>query len=409
MSIDIETMSSFQILFPLRKLPRTTQVLLLLTFIGWLMPFPFALAENAAKNPPAPQGPPDVIVFSNGDQLTGEFLRAVGSTVTFKSDMAGEINVPWSKVKELRSSKRFAVLYKNQKFNRKSPENNIPLGTVSVENQMVQVHSEQALPSQAIPFAEVADVIDSKTFHEEIRNVPSFFTRWQGNLQVGATTVAATQDSHSYNVGITLARTIPTATYLPARNRTTISFNGTYGKVTQEGITPIKTAIYHAASERDQYFSSRFYALGQVAFDHNYSQSLDLQQIYGGGIGWTALKSSTQQMDIKATIQYEKQEFLSSSSNLNLNLIGSTFSANYSRKLPRNMVLSQTISYIPAWNKLKAYSGSESNSLTVPVYKKLSFSIGTIDSYLNDPAETTPPTKRNSFQFNTGISYLIVH
>ena len=46
---------------------------------------------------------PDTIVFTNGDQLTGTFERAVGDTVFFKSDMAGEITVPLSKIKELRS------------------------------------------------------------------------------------------------------------------------------------------------------------------------------------------------------------------------------------------------------------------------------------------------------------------
>ncbi len=42
---------------------------------------------------------PDTIVFTNGDQLTGTFERAVGDNVLFKSDMAGEITVPFSKIK----------------------------------------------------------------------------------------------------------------------------------------------------------------------------------------------------------------------------------------------------------------------------------------------------------------------
>ena len=73
--------------------------------------------------------------------------------------------------------------------------------------------------------------------------------------------------------------------------------------------TSTKTAIYHADAERDEYFSPRFFALGQTAFDHNFSQDLDLQQIYGGGIGWTALKTPKQELDLKATMQYEKQQF----------------------------------------------------------------------------------------------------
>jgi len=36
---------------------------------------------------------PDVIVFSNGDQLTGVLERATGDSFVFKSDIVGEITV----------------------------------------------------------------------------------------------------------------------------------------------------------------------------------------------------------------------------------------------------------------------------------------------------------------------------
>ena len=48
---------------------------------------------------------PDTVVFA-----TGELLKANGSGITFKSTMAGEINVPWANIKTLNSSKSFAIL-----------------------------------------------------------------------------------------------------------------------------------------------------------------------------------------------------------------------------------------------------------------------------------------------------------
>ena len=63
----------------------------------------------------------------------------------------------------------------------------------------------------------------------------------------------------------------------------------------------------------------------QTAFDHNFSQDLDLQQIYGGGVGWTAIKTPKHQLDLKATMQYEKQVFISGAAGTNQNLVGSTF------------------------------------------------------------------------------------
>jgi hypothetical protein len=68
------------------------------------------------------------------------------------------------------------------------------------------------------------------------------------------------------------------------------------------------------------------------------------------------------------------------------------------------------VAFIPAYNDFRAYSANETNTFAFPAYKRLSFSVGTADSYLNDPPVqpqplTQPPTKRNSFQFIMGISY----
>jgi hypothetical protein len=233
-------------------------------------------------------------------------------------------------------------------------------------------------------------------------------------MTAGATIVAATQKQYTFNGGIALARVEPTVSWLNPNNRTTIEFTGSYGKITQpayvsEGVfypaSNSKSAIYHAAAEQDQYFSSRFYALGQTAFDHNYSQGLDLQQVYGGGIGYTAVKQPKQELDFKITAQYEKQDFINASDGTNQNLIGSTIAGTYVLHLFRGLLFNQQVAYLPAYNNTRAYSASETNTLAIPFYKSLSFSVGTIDSYLNDPPAAVPPTLRNSFQFTFGATY----
>jgi hypothetical protein len=144
--------------------------------------------------------------------------------------------------------------------------------------------------------------------------------------------------------------------------------------------------------------------LGQTAFDHNFSQDLNLQQIYGGGLGWTAMKKPKQQRDLKGTMQYEKQQFIAGTSAENQDLIGSTFAGNYVLKL-KLMTLTQDVSFIPAYNNVRAYSAEETNTFAFPTYKNFGLSVGTMDSYLNDPPPTAPPTKRNSFQFTMGLTY----
>jgi hypothetical protein len=238
---------------------------------------------------------------------------------------------------------------------------------------------------------------------------------WTGAATAGATIVEATQKQYTFAGGIGLVRAIPTVPWMDPRNRTSIDFLGSFGKITQPGYfaggvfvpdTVSKTAIYHADAERDEYFAPRWYVLAQTAFDHNFSQDLDLQQIYGGGIGWTAIKTPRQEADLKATIQYEKQQFISGGPGSDKNLIGSTFALNYLLRM-KFAVFNQQLAYIPAYNDMSAYSVAETNMLTFPTYKNLGFSIGTIDTYLNDPPLALPPTQRNSFQFTMGLTYAI--
>src|SRR5678815_4261537 len=56
---------------------------------------------------------PDVLIFTDDEKLIGHLVRATGAAVTFKSDMAGEITVEWSKIRELRTEQPFAVVQKN--------------------------------------------------------------------------------------------------------------------------------------------------------------------------------------------------------------------------------------------------------------------------------------------------------
>jgi hypothetical protein len=88
-------------------------------------------------------------------------------------------------------------------------------------------------------------------------------------------------------------------------------------------------------------------------------------------------------------------------------LIGSTFGGYYTLHLPKSILFSQQLLYIPAWNNTHAYSVSETDALVFPAYKNFGFQLGTLDTYLNNVPLAYPPTKRNSFQFTAGVTYTI--
>ncbi len=361
---------------------------------------------SALSQSPVPKPAPDVLVFTNGDQLTGKLVNAISGTITFHSDMAGDISVSLDKVKELRSAGSFALLQKDQKVVGAL----VRPGAVKVADGKLSVTSgEQVI--QTIPVADLGYLIDEPTFRRETNPHPSIWYGWNGAVSAGATVVRATQNATTFNAAVALVRMFPTVSYLPPRNRTLVDLSETYGTQRSPGAIPnplglpdqiVKTSIFHADAEQDEYLSKRFYYLGEVAFDHNFSLGLDLDQIYGGGVGYTVISDAKQQLDVKADVHYEKQAFFQSASNQNL--IGSTFGETYHRNLPRKILFTEAGNFIYSWNNSDEYAANLSAGFAFPIWKRFAANITGTDNYVNN---TPAFYKKNSFQFVTGISYTL--
>lgn len=374
---------------------------------------PFAQTRAAGQNPSA-DAAPDTLVLSNGDTLHGKLVKEVAGKVTFHTDALGDVDIPWEKIKELHATGSYGVLEKGVKLKGRRNQGQLPMGTIDVANQEVTVRpANAAAPAPPIPAKDAEFIIDQKTLDTQMHHEPGFLTGWNGGATAGATLVTATQNQYTVSGALNLVRAVPSVTWLNPRSRTSADFTGSFGKITQPAYTvggvftpatTTKTTIYHLDAEQDEYLSSRLFALVQTSFDHNFAQNLQLQQIYGGGLGYTLFSTPQQEADVKATIQYEKQQFIIAPPGSNLNLIGSTFSADYSLKT-KLFTYTQDVAFIPAYNVPRAYSASETDTLAFPTYKNFAFSVGTIDTYLNDPPASVPPTKRNSFQFTMGLTY----
>jgi hypothetical protein len=323
-------------------------------------------------------------------------VKSTGSSLTFKSDALGEITVDWSKVKELQSSAKVAVIPKGVRIRKREVVATIPQGTLTVEDQ--QVHLAEV--PRAIPLADTGQIVDQAGFQNALSHQPGFFEAWKGTVTIGAAVVNATQDSESFTGAVSLVRAIPTETWLEPRNRTSLNLSAAYGEVTQPETPTIKTAIFHGDAERDQYFSPRLFVFGQGAFDHNYSQGLDLQQTYSGGIGLSVIQRANETLDLKASISYVRQQFAGAP---NLDLVGSIFAEAFNRKFKR-MTFDQHLTLTPTWNNTNAASGAFSALLTMPVYRRLNASAGVIDSYLNNPP---PAFRKNSLQITIGLTYVL--
>ena len=423
--------------------------------------------KPAKVEPSKPEEPKEILIFKNGDQITGKLLNSTGTKIKFDSEVAGEITVPLEKIKELKSDRPFAIVPKEPKgFKKREPVVEgiiqleakgiivVPVTPEKAKELAEAVAKPEAKPSEAktppagvaksatpapppsaaakavspstppakpnivkttppvtveasrlIPADQIGYVVDDSTYQKEIDRKINWRTGWTGSITTGTTVIRATQDSYQFLTDVTLQRTIPTVIWLDPKLRTTFHYTQSAGKVSQPGTVTTVTNIFHVSAERDEYFSRRGYYLQQVNFDHDTTQGLDLQQIYGAGVGVTFFKKEDSEFDVTADLHYEGQAFNSTAdvTALNRKLFGSMVSEAYTRKFGKITFDEKTLADF-AWNDENAFSAAGNAGVKLPLYKKLSFSLAVIDNFQNDPQVGY---QKNSFQFSTGLSFTL--
>lgn len=358
-----------------------------------------SVAQKAASHP-------DTIVFTNGNELSGKLVKVENGKATFHTDALGDFTVSLDKVESIRTGEPFAVIQEGTSLRRGAPRSSVPQGQVAVQNKNVTIGTGSQ--ARVLPESQAQFIIAEPDFNKAVYGRHGWLNDWSGTLTAGLAMVEATQNSRTFNGSAAIARTVPGVDWMAPSYRTTTDFAATYGSVSSPGFPTVKTNIIHGGVEQDWFLSPRFFLLALASWDHNFSQGLALQQIYGAGLGYTVLKSPIQELDLKADAHFERQTFTATPGIVppvvspSKNLVGMSFGDAYTRKLLHGMQFNQTLSVTPAFNNVKAFSALGAANLLFPVYKRFSFNLGVQDAFLNDPGFGS---KKNSFQFTAGLGY----
>jgi Protein of unknown function, DUF481 len=376
-----------------------------------------AQTGSVAKANKAHVGNKDTITFGNGDTLTGKVGKVVYGNVSFHSDELGDLTIPLTRIKTMHTATAFAAGSTTQRLTKKDIAEQLPIGKIALENETLKVMLPQGEVKE-FPAKDIGFMLDEPAFRRELHNESDFFYGWYGTATLGATVVKSTNSAQTYTGVVALVRAIPTIAGLPAGSKTILNLSGTYGlakdpeiisgdKVFQTASVS-KTDILHGDLEYDKFFTPMVFGLVSGSADHNFGNGLELQQAYGAGLGWGILRSPQNDLTVRASLQYEQQQFYNGiTSGLGTpteNLVSASIGETWSRTFPHSIKFNEYVTLNPTFNVVNAYSGVASAGLVFPVYKNLSFSVTTTDNYLGDPPEGF---LRNTFQFTTGVTYTL--
>src|SRR5207244_2786747 len=149
----------------------------------------------------------DVIVFVDGEKLSGQLESATGASVIFKSDILGEVTVPWSKIQEIHSSQKFAAIPNGVRLHKREDASQVPQGTLSATGQQFQLDTGGPSP-KALAIGDVSNVVNEVAFQRAFER-SSFTQGWKGGATAGLSLTEATQKSQVYTAALSMVRVVP--------------------------------------------------------------------------------------------------------------------------------------------------------------------------------------------------------
>ena len=329
----------------------------------------------------------DQVVLKNGDIITGTVVKKDGDKLTLKSEFLGEVTMPWSAIKSLKSDQELNVVL---------PGGETVKGKVATNGDKLDVATPSGEASFAMAtIATVRDAAEQQTW-EKLQH-PKLFELWNG----------------TYNFGLALARgnaRTATLTNAFAATRATrndkidIHFNEIYATalVTQTNGTQLQSATasaLHLGWDYNRNLNPRWFVTAMNGYDHDRFQDLNLRAVFGGGFGWNALKESKATLSFQGGADYEHEAFMEG---IGRNSAEVNFGDNFAYKLSNSTSVTQSFLIFPNMSYTGQYRFNFDLSAVTAIKKWLGFHISATDAFLSDPVLGR---LRNDVILSTGFQF----
>ena len=236
----------------------------------------------------------DQIVLTNGDRLTGVIETSDGKTLVIKTEFAGEVTVQWSAVQDITSSQNMHVVLNDGKT---------LAGKITTSDGNLQcrygecgtVTEPKASVSKLMGEAQQAAY--EKTLH------PGLLEGWQGGANVGFGLTRGNSETKNLALAFTADRKT-------LHDKLSLYTNSIYATNDALGATPSTTAnAVQGGARYDHDFTPRLFGYVGADFQTDALQTLDLRSVFGGGLGWHAIKNDRTTLDLLAGLDYTREKY----------------------------------------------------------------------------------------------------
>ena len=333
----------------------------------------------------------DQVILKNGDRLTGSISKSDGKTLVIKTDYAGDVTVKFDAIQDISSASELHV-----EMGGKTVE-----GPVRMSGDEVVVATKTAGPVEA-PKSSVTTLRSpaEQAAYEKMLH-PGWGEGWNGGVNVGFAVTRGNSETKNLNVAFT-------ATRKGFKDKLGMYANSIYATNDVETATPHTTANSVGGGARyDRDIHPRLFGFVNADFFYDELQSLDLRSIFGGGLGWHAIKSDATTLDLLAGANYTHESYSQPfhpeiSDAKTRSLAAATLGDEFMRKLGASTVIKQSLYFYPDFTNTGEYRGTFNFGTVTKINKWLGWQNSFGDVYVSAPPEGK---KKNDILLSTGLNF----
>lgn len=334
----------------------------------------------------------EVVLFKNGDRLTGDWVRIQEGRLVLKTESLGEVAIPLAKIQSFSTPKRAVAALRDGRVLR----GELSLGP-SGDWEIMTGQQIRRVPVPSIEAIYPQSVHEPKTLR---RALVSWLT-WKGSGNFGYSLVRGDRQAGTFSVGMNFSRGQLDLTGLQEQWRTNYALNMLFTNTRAASGARISANSITSALRQDFFLTANNFLFGLVQFDHIQPQGLDFRQTYGFGMGRDLLRRPRASVSLMGGTTFVKERIQNAASRQGSEvLVGEKFNL----ELSPHVKVTHQFSFYPNLSERGRYRFDTTSTFSTRLAPRLSFHVNFVNRYLSSPP---PGRKKNQLVLTTGFGVRI--
>jgi putative salt-induced outer membrane protein YdiY len=318
----------------------------------------------------------DQLTLKNGDRVTGKIVKKDGDKIAVKSDLMGEVTIPWSSVTAIASDEPLSVVLQDGK---------------TVTGKVATVEGKVQIAAASAPLPEVASIRNAveQAAYERLQH-PGWLELWAGTLDLGLAATRGNAKTETFTTALTAIRATRT-------DKTTVYFNQIYATATVNQKSAETAQAVRGGWAHNRNLGARLFVNVFNDYEFDRFQNLDLRFVGGGGLGYSTIKTERAKLDVLAGADYNREQF---STPLTRNSAEAFWGDDWSYKVSRATSFSQSFRMFNNLSDTGVYRVNIDMGAATAVRKWLSWQVTASDRLLSNPV---PGRQKNDLILSTGF------